>query len=792
MKLAQKVLYFICFVGLAAAAALALSRIASPSIAPLLVRAVVAAAIAGVPGLIHRKAWPAVLVLLPLGAYLLLRTTMPVPSDVHGNAAQYHFYIDTLWRGAATYTSQVFPLAVQGAPELRLLLALSAYVVAGVASFLALGLRKALPAVVVLLAVVGFSLTVDDVSRVIWVPLLFFVLAASVLVMSRTLTRSRGRIRDTLVGGAVGVVAAFLAFTLLAAAPVAASKPWQDWRTWDPFRQAGSVYVFNWLQNYPRLLDPGSNVVVMEVKSPLPTYWRANSLDTFTGSAWLATQPFVRQLTAQSASGAFTYQTSTRRTQATGQTVTETFHIESVFTNYLFSGGDARTLTLGQQADIRTNDVGALHASQPLGPDFSYRLTAFVPLVTPKSLVGLGRDYPSSVQSYLSLPFQHLADLGTVDPAATWQATYGSAGANRDKREWLGLYTLNKNIIGAATDPYDITLRIEEYLRKFYTYSLAPPASSYSSPYAAFLFDTRTGYCQHFAGAMALLLRFNGIPARVAVGFATGEKGDDGSFVVSTNNAHSWVEAYFPGVGWLPFDPTPGRSLPTAGASSTTPGFANPFAQQNGTVGADTQIPPASNRIPEATPTSSSGSSTVGRSWLASVPWLPWVGALLVLLIGWPLGRHFVLTRALRRGGLQQRLSASLALLRTQLRDYGVGIPRSYTLGEMAAFLNVYMGVDAGSLANRTEAVVFGEWEATEADLDSAETYRREVVKRLRRRRGWLRTPLAWYGLPTRQGLSPDGRTADRPRHGLSGLGLLGQGLPQPASRGEATGRTLL
>ena len=75
---------------------------------------------------------------------------------------------------------------------------------------------------------------------------------------------------------------------------------------------------------------------------------------------------------------------------------------------------------------------------------------------------------------------------------------------------------------------------------------------------------------------MALLLRYNGIPSRVAVGFATGEEESPGVYLVSRNNAHAWVEAYFPTVGWVAFDPTPGRSIPNAGASSTSPRLHKP------------------------------------------------------------------------------------------------------------------------------------------------------------------------------------------------------------------------
>jgi hypothetical protein len=84
-------------------------------------------------------------------------------------------------------------------------------------------------------------------------------------------------------------------------------------------------------------------------------------------------------------------------------------------------------------------------------------------------------------------------------------------------------------------------------------------------PLDAFLFDTREGYCQHFSGAMALLLRMGGVPARVASGFTSGSyNARRKEWVVRDLDAHSWVEAYFPGQGWVAFDPTPEVAPPRA------------------------------------------------------------------------------------------------------------------------------------------------------------------------------------------------------------------------------------
>jgi hypothetical protein len=84
--------------------------------------------------------------------------------------------------------------------------------------------------------------------------------------------------------------------------------------------------------------------------------------------------------------------------------------------------------------------------------------------------------------------------------------------------------------------------------------------------------EGKRGYCQHFAGAMALMLRFLGIPARVAGGFTSGKRDGD-SWVVTDHNAHAWVEVWFPGYGWLAFDPTPGRGSLTGNYSASSTGF---------------------------------------------------------------------------------------------------------------------------------------------------------------------------------------------------------------------------
>jgi transglutaminase-like putative cysteine protease len=251
---------------------------------------------------------------------------------------------------------------------------------------------------------------------------------------------------------------------------------------------------------------------------------------------------------------------------------------------------------------------------------------------------------------------------------------------------------------------------------------------------------------------MAAILRFNGIPARVVVGFTAGEEERNGVWVVTRNDAHAWVEAYFPGVGWAQFDPTPGREIPS---TSAAPASGPDAAAAAGLDGA------GASPTPEAAPTAADGrarvadpSGQLGETTVAEEPGgrAPWPAlALLAALVVWPAGRALLRGRGLRRGSREDRLRASVALLYADLRDFGAEAAPSQTLDETARYLSGHLGVDAGDLPDRVQAVAFGSRRATDEDLADLAALRRRVRRRLRERTGRLAAVLALYGVPRRR-----------------------------------------
>jgi transglutaminase-like putative cysteine protease len=187
------------------------------------------------------------------------------------------------------------------------------------------------------------------------------------------------------------------------------------------------------------------------------------------------------------------------------------------------------------------SELPAVNMAAMLAAGRRYQVVSMVPSASESVLRAAGADYPQEVaRLYLALP-----DL----PARV-----------RD---------LAEEVTAGAASPYDRALALEAYLRQFpYDLSIgAPPAARDVVDY--FLFDARTGYCDYYASSMVVMARSLGIPARLAVGYATGDYDAEGrAFVVREENAHSWPELYFPGAGWVRFEPTaaqpqPQRASPT-------------------------------------------------------------------------------------------------------------------------------------------------------------------------------------------------------------------------------------
>ncbi|MBX6363705.1 MAG: DUF3488 domain-containing protein, partial [Gemmatimonadetes bacterium] len=123
---------------------------------------------------------------------------------------------------------------------------------------------------------------------------------------------------------------------------------------------------------------------------------------------------------------------------------------------------------------------------------------------------------------------------------------------------------------GAATR-YDRVVAVQDWFRREFRYTLDLPARADQTSVEYFLFERRAGHCAYFSTAMVVLLRSIGIPARNVDGFLGGEWNELGHYLVVTqNHAHSWVEVWFPGFGWVPFDPTPAAAAAVGGPAAAT------------------------------------------------------------------------------------------------------------------------------------------------------------------------------------------------------------------------------
>jgi transglutaminase-like putative cysteine protease len=163
----------------------------------------------------------------------------------------------------------------------------------------------------------------------------------------------------------------------------------------------------------------------------------------------------------------------------------------------------------------------------------AYEVVSYVPEIGADQLRSTGSDYPPEIaERYLQLP-----------------------GSLPER-----VFRLARELTQSTLTPYDRALSIESYLRTFpYTLDVdRPPSGRDVVDY--FLFTSKRGYCDYYATSMVVLARAAGLPARVVVGYASGEYNPQTSeYVVREKDAHTWAEVYFAGVGWVEFEPTAGQ-----------------------------------------------------------------------------------------------------------------------------------------------------------------------------------------------------------------------------------------
>jgi protein-glutamine gamma-glutamyltransferase len=260
--------------------------------------------------------------------------------------------------------------------------------------------------------------------------------------------------------------------------------------------------------------------------------WRGGTFSYFDGRDWLNPEknpPIIR-----SENGRFQLRGQAGDLSQTAKSIHYRVLMEPVGANVFFLVPLAQVLE-GSYKAISLGHSGGVSNLDAEHPVARYEATSNVWQPDPQELRATTEDYPFDVtQNYLQLP--------ALDPR---------------------IAQLAEQITATSVNRYDKTAALEGYLRTKLGYTLQLPTTPQPDPLANFLFERKQGHCEYFASAMAVMLRTLRIPARVAAGFRGREFNDVSSqYVVRASDAHAWVEVYFPGYGWVEFDPTPAGSNP--------------------------------------------------------------------------------------------------------------------------------------------------------------------------------------------------------------------------------------
>ena len=379
------------------------------------------------------------------------------------------------------------------------------------------------------------------------------------------------RIRPAQVLAASGCVALATLVAATAAPVIDSRAPWLDLQQISEDVANTGTVGYKWDHDYAPLDWPREGRELLRITAQAPAYWKAQALDAFDGRVWRGS-------------------TDLAPIEPDGET--DPGHPEwiqqigvklaGLRTRQFVTAGQALDVKAGQRRALRVAGGTFVPERGILRRGTAYSASVYTPDPNAGELGRAGTVYPSNARLWLDVQIPDAAGQPRKGPRADRPAvrfapfasgqadlvTTGSPGlAGHDARAAMkgsGLkrtYDLARRLRSGADEPYDYALAVQRRVRRGATYTEKPRSAA--NPLDTFLFESRRGYCQHFSGAMAVLLRMGGVPARVAVGFSPGTLDRrSGEYVVRDYDAHSWVEAYFPRIGWVTFDPTPAAAPP--------------------------------------------------------------------------------------------------------------------------------------------------------------------------------------------------------------------------------------
>jgi transglutaminase-like putative cysteine protease len=704
------------FAGFAALGAWHIARLQSPALAvgDLVLPVVLAIAVAAAASRGRRVLTAAGLAWVVVAAAIAGRAA---PSRAHPFAT-FSSAFDRLHEGGDRFSTIVLPFDPVAEKGLHGLI-----VVAAALWLLALALcwlvaARPLPAIVLGTLPVALVSTEFPLPH----PGLRVALLVALVVVTLAVGRGVG-LRPVIAFGAPLVLVALLGVGL----PGLARASFLDWHAWGRgATDAGSAATdvqYAWDQSYDGLHYSGEPVVVLRVRSPRASYWRVTVLDSFDGLRFEERAPAASL--ARSGARALV------EPRPVGQATTVQVETAALDEPYLVGAGDPVSYQVPASTGGGTIDAnGVLRVIRPPSHGTTYTVSA---VIADPSRAQLRHPATSSREPAFdeldATPFAGEAALPAFgDPrlAAAVEAALASRPA------WRAAYVWGLRATAGAATPYDVALRLEEKLRASHPYdgssTLAPTDPD---ALAHWITSDAAGYCQMFSASMTELLRLLGVPARVVEGFVTGTYDPASkSYIVDDRDAHAWVEAWLPGSGFVAFDPTPGRSLPTRASSSS--GIAAGRTTRSKTT-APTSDPTTSSSSRSGGTSSGSIGHRAAKIAGGDTLWrVVALAGLLVLLAAaaWTLVRSR--TWRTRGRGPRAEVGAARARLASRARGRGLELPPGVTNGELANALGEQLEIDARAWASSADRAAYAPADVSERELPVLRAETRRLRKAIR------------------------------------------------------------